>query len=331
MSDLSTRYLGLELKNPLVIASCGLTSSLQGIQNCANSGAGAIVLKSLFEEQINADIAALREAAGEFAQAHTEAFDYLEGYAQACGPQEYLQLIREAKKSVDIPLIASINCITAERWAEYAAQLEAAGADALEVNVGFLANSMDLSSTEVEARYQQILRAVKEQVKIPVALKIGPYFSSFGQLAQMLSTGEQAADALVLFNRFYRLDIDVDKLQVNAGNPYSSADELHTSLRWIMLLAGKLDCQLAATTGIHSGKDVAKQLLAGADVTQICSVIYEQGFAQVQAILDQLQSWMQQQGFNRIDDFRGKLSQQQSSDPESYERLQYIKGLTGLE
>ena len=331
MTDLSTCYLGLNLKNPLVVASCGLTTGLQGVQNCATSGAGAIILKSLFEEQINADITALRQASGELSQAHTEAFDYLEGYAQACGPQDYLQLIRQAKESVDVPIIASVNCITAERWAEYAAQLEAAGADALEVNIGFLANSMELSSAAVEERYRQILRAVKSQVDLPVALKLGPYFSSFGQLAQRLGKGAQAADALVLFNRFYRLDIDVDKLQVTTGNPYSSADEMHTSLRWIMLLAGKLDCQLAATTGIHSGKDVAKQLLAGATVTQICSTIYENGFGQVQVILDQLQSWMQQQGFNSINEFRGKLSQQESSDPESYERLQYIKGLTGLE
>lgn len=331
MSDLSTRYLGLELKNPLVIASSGLTAGLQGIQNCANSGVGAIVLKSLFEEQINADVTALRNAAGEFAQAHAEAFDYLEGYAQACGPQDYLHVVRDAKKSVAIPIIASVNCMTAERWPQYAAQLEAAGADALEVNIGFLANSMELSSNAVEERYLKILQAVKAQVKIPVALKIGPYFSSFAHLAQQLGTGPQAADALVLFNRFYRLDIDVDKLQVTAGNPYSSSDEIHTSLRWIMLLAGKLDSQLAATTGIHSGKDVAKQLLAGADVAQLCSVIYDKGFGQVQVILDQLQSWMQEQGFDSIDAFRGRLSQKQSSDPESYERLQYIKGLTGLE
>jgi len=329
MTDLSTSYLGLELKNPLLIASCGLTTGLPGIQNCARAGAGAIVLKSLFEEQLNADLAALREAAGDYP--HSEAFDYLEGYGDACGPQEYLQLIREAKKNIEIPLIASVNCISAERWTDYAAQLEAAGADALEINIGFLANDLHLSSSAVEQRYRQILQAVKAQVEIPVALKIGPYFSAFGQLAQQLGTGRQAADALVLFNRFYRLDIDVDTLQVTAGNPYSTADEIHTSLRWIMLLAGRLDCQLAATTGIHSGKDVAKQLLAGATVAQLCSTIYANGFGQVQIILDQLKSWMQEHNFASIEEFRGRLRQQQSNDPESYERLQYIKGLTGLE
>ncbi len=329
MPDLSTRYLGLDLKNPLVVASCGLTAGLQGVQNCANAGVGAIVLKSLFEEQINADVAALKAESGDFP--HTEAFDYLEGYGQACGPQDYLTLVREAKKEVDLPIIASVNCITAERWADYATRLETAGADALEVNVGFLANSAGLSSHDVENRYEQILQRIKAQVKIPVALKIGPYFSSFAHLAQRLGTGPQATDALVLFNRFYRLDIDLDKLQVVAGNPYSKTEEMHTSLRWVMLLSGRLDCQLAATTGIHDGLDVAKQLLAGATATQICSTIYSNGFAQVSTILEQLKSWMKTHDFDSIKDFRGRLSQKKSADPESYERLQYIKGLTGLE
>ncbi|SEA71660.1 dihydroorotate dehydrogenase (fumarate) [Desulfuromusa kysingii] len=328
MPDLSTSYLGLQLKNPLVVASCGLTSGMQGVQNCAYAGAGAIVLKSLFEEQINSDITALQAAAVDFPD--NETLDDLMGNGQASDPQAYLTLVREAKKVVDIPIIASINCITAERWADYARQLEIAGAAALEVNVGFLANSAEQSSAAVERRYEEILQSVKSQVKIPVAMKIGPYFSSFASLAQRLGQGPHAADALVLFNRFYRLDIDVDKLQVTAGNPFSNAAEIHTSLRWIMLLANRVDCQLAATTGIHDGFDVAKQLLAGATATQICSTIYTNGFAQINVILEQLNSWMETHGFNTINDFRGRLSQKKSNDPESYERLQYIKGLTGL-
>lgn len=329
MVNLSTSYLGLQLKNPLVIASCGLTTGLQGIENCAHSGVGAVVLKSLFEEQIIADMAALREAAAE--QMHTEALDYLEGYGLACGPQDYLQLIRDAKRSVDIPVIASVNCINSERWTDYARQLEAAGADALEVNIGFLPTDPKLSSLEVESLYRKILTEIKKSIAIPVALKIGPYFSSFSALALTLGSGPQHADALVLFNRFYQLDIDVDKLQVTAGNPYSSAEEIHTTLRWMMLLAGKLDCDLAATTGIHSGRDVAKQLLAGATVTQICSTIYQHGFVQVRLILEQLQDWMLEHGFETINSFRGLLSQGQSDNPDHYQRMQYIKGLTGIE
>ena len=285
MIDLSARYMGLDLKNPLVVASCGLTTGLQGVENCANAGAGAIVLKSLFEEQINADVSALTEASEDFM--HTEALEYLEGYGHACGPHEYLSLVRDAKQAVDIPIIASVNCVTAERWVDYAAQLAKAGADALEVNVGFLPCTAGLTSPVVEDRYESILKSVKARIDIPVALKVGPYFSSFSHLAHRLGKGPQAADALVLFNRFYRLDVDVNSLKVVAGNPYSTQEEIHTSLRWILLLAGKIDSDLAATTGIHDGLDVAKQLLAGAAVTQICSTIYSNGFLQVKAILEQ--------------------------------------------
>jgi len=299
------------------------------VQNCANAGAGAIVLKSLFEEQINADVSALTDASGDFM--HTEALEYLEGYGHACGPQEYLSLIRDAKRTIDVPIIASVNCITAERWVDYAAQLAKAGADAIEVNIGFLPNTPGLTSIVVEDRYEAVLQAVKSRVDIPVALKVGPYFSSFSQLAHRLGKGPRSAEALVLFNRFYRLDIDVNTLQIIAGNPYSSQEEIHTSLRWILLLAGKVDADLAATTGIHDGLDVAKQLLAGASVAQLCSTIYRNGFVQIKVILDQLKGWMETHHFNSLDEFKGRLSQIKSEDPVSYERLQYIKGLTGIE
>lgn len=329
MADLSTSYMGLSLKNPLLVASCGLTTGLQGVKNCARAGAGAIVLKSMFEEQINAEVAGLTAGADQYQ--HTEALDYLSGYAEAFGPREYLDLVRSAKQEVEVPIIASVNCITAKRWAEYAQKLERAGADALEINVGFLANALEVPGAEVEARYEQILDAVKAQVSIPVALKLGPYFSAFGHFARRLTSGPRGADGLVLFNRFYRLDIDPDTLKVVGGNPYSTQDELHTSLRWILLLAGRIDADLAATTGIHDGRDVVKQLLAGATVTQLCSTIYRHGFAQVNTVLQQLQGWMEQHGFDNLDAFRGRLSQGSSEAPESYERLQYIKSLVGVE
>jgi len=329
MIDLSTRYMGLPLKNPLVIASSGLTTTLQGVQNCANAGAGAIVLKSLFEEQILAKVKALSSAAEDLT--HSETLEYLEGYGHACGPQEYLALVRDAKQAVKVPIIASLNCVTSECWADYAAQLAKAGADALEINISFLPNTPELTSSLVEDRCACILQAVKSKVDIPVALKIGPYFSAFSHLAQRLGNGAQAADALVLFNRFYRLDIDLNSLQVVAGNPYSSPEEIHTSLRWILLLAGQIDADLAATTGIHEGQDVAKQLLAGAAVTQLCSTVYLNGFVQIKTILEQLRAWMEIHNFTSLNDFRGRLSQVKSSEPASYERLQYIKGLTGFE
>lgn len=351
MTDLTTRYMGLELKNPLLVSSCGLTKTVRGVVKCAEAGAGAIVLKSLFEEQITAAVTELTQYAE--AASHTEAFEYLQGYGRAIGPREYLQLVRDAKQAVAVPIIASINCVTEERWAEYAGQLAAAGADGLEINIGFLPNTPALTGQAVDERYERILAAVRTQVDLPVALKVGPYISSFANLANRLGNDRVAgapftvgwcgpgetnkeitwrgADALVLFNRFYQFDIDVDTLQVVGGNPYSSAGEMHLPLRWISLLAGRVSCDLAATTGVHDGRDVVKQLLAGATVVQLCSTLYRNGLGQIGRILDQLHDWMDAHGFAHLDDFRGRLSQARSERPEDHERLHYIKALVGIE
>jgi dihydroorotate dehydrogenase (fumarate) len=351
MSELTTVYMGLELSNPLVVGSCGLTKTVQGVKQAADAGAGAIVLKSLFEEQINAEV---EELAAESRHAdHTEAYDYLHGFAQAFGPSEYLRLVSEAKKSVSVPVFASINCVTADRWTEYATKLADAGADGLELNIGFLPNDPALSGAAVEERYIEILSAVRRVVDLPVALKIGPYFSSLAHLIENLGKDRvqappftvgwcgpgdvnqevswKAADALVLFNRFYRFNIDVDSMQLTGGNPYSSSEELHIPLRWISLLAGRIDSDLAATTGVHDGRDAIKQLLAGATVVQLCSTLYRNGLGQIGLILDQLEDWMQTHNFERLDDFRGSLSYARSETPSAYERVQYIKALVGIE
>jgi dihydroorotate dehydrogenase (fumarate) len=351
MIDLTTRYMGLELKNPLVVSSCGLSKTVQGIKDCAAAGAGAIVLKSLFEEQLAAELAELTQQAD--STGHTESFDYLQGYGRFIGPRDYLQLVREAKRAVAVPIIASVNCVSDERWGEYARQLAAAGADALEINIGFLPNAAGVTSQAVDERYERILYAVRSQVELPVALKVGPYISSFAHLADRLGNdrvagppftvgwcgpGESSrqttwrgADALVLFNRFYRFDIDVDNLRLAGGNPYSSSEELHVSLHWISLLAGRVSCDLAATTGVHDGRDTVKQLLAGATVVQLCSTLYRNGLGQIGLILEQLQAWMEAHGFEHLADFRGRLSQARSEQPEDHERLHYIKALVGTE
>jgi len=351
MIDLTTSYMGLKLKNPLVVSSCGLTKTVRGVQKCAEAGAGAIVLKSLFEEQITAELQELTRHVDSVG--HTEALEYLHGYGEALGPREYLQLVHDARQAVAVPIIASINCVSDARWADYARQLAAAGADALEVNIGFLPNSAGQTGAAVEDRYARILHAVRTQVDLPVALKVGPYISSFANLAARLGNDRMAgtpftvgwcgpgendreitwrgADALVLFNRFYSFDIDVDTLQLAAGNPYSSSEEIHLPLRWISLLAGRASCDLAAATGIHNGRDVVKQLLAGATVTQLCSTLYRNGLGRIETILDQLQQWMRAHDFERLDDFRGRLSQARSEHPDDYERLQYIKALVGRE
>jgi len=351
MIDLTTRYMGLELKNPLVVSSCGLTKTVEGVQQAATAGAGAIVLKSLFEEQIQAEIDELARQSQH--AMHSEAYDYLYGFGRSFGPREYLQLVSDAKKAVTVPVFASVNCVTAERWTEYATKLADAGADGLELNIGFLPNDASLDGTLVEERYTQILAAVRAAVDLPIALKIGPYFSSLANLADRLgndrasgppftvgwcgpgdSAGEvtrRGADALVLFNRFYRFDIDVDTLRVAGGNPYSTSAELCDALRWISLLAGKLACDLAATTGVHDGQDLVKQVLAGATVVQVCSTLYRNGLGQIGLILDFLRDWMQEHGFARLEDFRGRLSHARSENPSAHERMQYIRALVGIE
>ena len=349
MADLSTRYMGLELRNPLVVASSTLTGTLAGIRKCADAGAGAIVLKSLFEEQIAAEAGALSRYADD--AGHGEAADYLQGYAMELGPREYLKLVKEAKKGVDVPIIPSLNCISPGRWGEYARQLESAGADAIELNVALMPTHAKKEGREVEEVYYSILQEVKSRVNIPIAMKLGPYFSSFAAFADKLSRDmEEApgfsvgwcgpstahgkivwrgADALVLFNRFYQLDIDIEKMALVAGNPFSSSGEIHYPLRWISLLAGKVDCDLAAATGIHDGRDAIKQLLAGATVVQLCSTLYKNGTARIGEILEQIRSWMGAHDFSSLKDFRGRLSQGRSGRPESHERLQYIKVIGG--
>lgn len=351
MIDLSTTYMGLSLRNPLIVASSSMTGKLDGVKQAADSGAGAVVLKSLFEEQIAAETAALGQHA-DYA-AHTEAAEYLHGYGMELGPQQYLQLISDARKAVDIPIIASLNCFSHNSWIDYAKKVEAAGAHALELNIGLLPTRSGQQGRAIEERYYQILHEVKSQVSLPVALKIGPYFSSFGEVANHLGRdraeappftvgwcgpGETAsriiwrkADALVLFNRFYQLDIDIENLELVAGNPLSSPAEITGALRWIALLYKRIDSDLAATTGIHEGRDVIKQLLAGATVTQVCSVLMKNGMGHLENMLDDLKAWMIKHGFERIEQFRGRLSQANSEHPESYERLQYIKLFVGLE
>jgi dihydroorotate dehydrogenase (fumarate) len=349
MIDLATTYMGILLRNPIVIASSGLSSTLKGVQRCVEAGAGAVVLKSLFEEQIAAEIHALGEFSDQAAPG--EGADYLQGYGMALGPLEYLKLVREAKQAVAVPIIASLNCTTDQRWTGYAKQLETAGADAIELNVALLPNQPRIDGPAIEAVYGRILHAVKSQVAIPVAMKVGPYFSSFAHFAERLTRDRveaapftvgwcgpsasggkvvwQGADALVLFNRFYQFDIDIEQLRVTAGHPFSSPAEIHTPLRWISLLAGHVDCDLAAATGIHGGRDVIKQLLAGARVVQVCSTLHQHGLDQIGRMLQELREWMTAHNFDTLDDFRGRLSQVRSEYPENFERLQYVKALGG--
>jgi dihydroorotate dehydrogenase (fumarate) len=350
--DISTRYMGIELKNPFVASASSLTGTIESVRRCAKAGAGAIVLKSLFEEQIAAETDQLSESVEEYS-GYGEALDYIRGYGMELGPREYLNLVSESKNLTDVPIIASLNCITSNSWGGYAKKLEAAGADGLELNISIMPNSIKQDGTDIIDAYLRIVYEVKQRVKIPVAVKVGSSFTSFGNFADRLATERHEApaysvgwmgkdtepgaitwkgvDALVLFNRFYKFDIDIQSKQLVHGQVYSTQSEISDSLRWISLLAGKISCDLACNTGVHDGRDAAKALLAGAQVVEFCSTLFINGLPQISTMIQQLCTWMEQNNYEKLSDFRGLLSQNRSKAPEDYERQQYIKTFVGLE
>jgi dihydroorotate dehydrogenase (fumarate) len=323
MSNLSTKYMGLELKNPLIVASCDLTSTIEQIKKCEEKGAGAVVLKSLFEEQIETET---EELIGKsWLPNHTEAFEYVRGMSMANGPSTYLNLIKKAKEEIAIPIIASLNCVSSRWWTDYAKQLELSGADGLELNISILPSDLERNSEEIERIYMEIIEKVTGEINLPVAVKVGPYFTSIAKILNVFS--KKGVSALVLFNRFYQLDIDVENQTLTGGNPLSSPDEMSNSLRWIALLSSRIHCDFAATTGIHTGTDVIKQILAGAKAVEISSTLYENGLEQIGKILSEMEKWMSEHNYKNIDEFRGKLSKKEEDKTELYERLQYIKAL----
>lgn len=326
MPDLSVRYLGLTLKNPIMVSSSSLTGTVAGVRRCAEAGAGAIVLKSLFEEQIEHDAVGTDDDTDVIM--HPEATEYVEQMGKYLGPRDYLTLIDEAKQSTDIPVIASVNCVSPRWWSDYTEQIERAGADAVELNISILPREFDESAADVEDRYVEIVEEARSHMEIPIAVKIGPAFTTLPRFVERLRRA--GADGLVLFNRFYQLDVDVDALELAPGYQYSSPTELYQTIRWISILHGDIECDLAGSTGVHHAAGVAKLLLVGADAAQVCSVLFEKGVDYLSTMINELGSWMESKGFESIDDFRGRLSQANSGQPEAYERLQYIKALTGL-
>ena len=352
MVDLSTTYMGIQLDNPFIVASSSLTKTLEGVKKCAAAGAGAIVLKSLFEEQIAAQTLELSKHAEDYS-GYGEAYNYLQGYGMELGPKDYLELIRQCKQEVTTPIIASLNCISSERCADYALQLEQAGADAIELNVGLMPTLAKQEGPTIVDQHLRILHGVKTRVNIPVAMKVGPYFTSFANFADRLTrdraeapaysvgwfgknkeigqTTWKGADGLVIFNRFYKFDIDIDKMELIHGNPFSTQQEIHYTLRWLSLLTGKVSCDMAASTGIHTGHDAVKTLLAGAKAVQVCSTLFQNGLNQIETMKQELSAWMEEKGYAKLCDFRGRMSQTQSDNPSDYERLQYIKLFVGID
>lgn len=320
--NLTTSYLGLSLKNPIVVSSSKLTGTLENIKSIDKAGAGAVVLKSLFEEQIIAKVdAKLRK--NEMYFWYPEAAEYVQNISKDAGAEDYLRLIEASKKAVKIPVIASVNCVSPLEWPRFATKIQEAGADALELNIAIFPNDRHHSSQQIEETYVEILKAVKSQVNIPVSVKLGPFFTNMLSMAFQLE--EAGADGLVLFNRFYNPDVDIATNKVITDNVYSSPDEKSVSMRWIALLsANGFKGDLAASTGIHYSIGVAKQLLAGATVTQICTTLYQNGIPYIKEIVEGLERWMKKKGHKELADFRG-LVNNLPENTAAFERIQYMK------
>lgn len=322
MADLETTYMGLRLRNPVVAGSSGLTSSLDGVRRCAEAGAGAVVLKSIFEEEIEAE-SARAVGGGEAVGYELEASEYLARYGREEAAAHYLELIREAKRAVSIPVIASVHCVTAGGWTDFAARVEEAGADGLELNVFVLPADPERSGEENEKVHFDVARAVTRRVKIPVALKIGPHFSGLAQTLIRLS--RSGVRGLVLFNRPFPIDFDLDTLELVPGVIYSTGAEMQLPLRWISILSGRVLCDLAASTGVYDGAAVVKQLLAGAAAVQVCSTLYRHGIPHLGEMVREVGEWMERKGFERVAQFRGALAQKHVTNPAAYERVQFMK------
>lgn len=324
MSKLSSKYLGLELKNPIVAASSGLTGTVAGIESLAKGGAGAVVLKSIFEEEILLDLNRQLEEAEKNPMIYSdlsETLDYIDLHIREDNLGKFLQLIKEAKQAVDIPIIASINCVSDEDWSHFTRKMEEAGADALELNI-FL-NPADLKNKEFEKAYFRIIEKVLDTIQIPVALKISKYFTRLGLTARALA--DSGVGGLVMFNRFFTPDIDIEKMTLTPAHMFSTQGEQHETLRWIAIMSKHLNCDLAASTGIHKGEDVIKMLLAGATVVQVASTLYKNGPDYISHMLTKIESWMDKKGFNSIEEFRGKIAGEYGDDPAAFERMQFMK------
>jgi dihydroorotate dehydrogenase (fumarate) len=320
--DLSTKYLGMELRSPVIVGSSGLTDSAEKIAELEKFGAGAVVIKSIFEEEITMEYERVlaEEAPSRYKDDYLDYFDYK---IKQQNLTNYIKLIVEAKKKVKIPVIASINCTSSHEWTYFASKLEEAGADALELNIFVMPSTLEKSLDDIDHVYLEIINNVKNIIKIPLAIKISHYFSNLGRAISVLS--KTGVKGIVLFNRFYSPDIDLDKMEIVPTNVFSSPAELSTPLRWIGIMANRVKCDLAASTGVHDGKAAVKQILAGADAVQMVSALYQNGPEYLKTVIKEIEDFMNEKGFDKISDFKGKLSQEQYVEPTLYERVQFMK------
>ena len=324
--DLSTKYLGLALKNPLVVAACSLMEKLDNVRRAEQAGAAAIVLHSLFEEQIVQEEINMHGLYESGAESFAESLSFFpEPESFGSGPDRYLKHVEEAKSAVQIPVIASLNGISRGGWVQYAKLMQDAGADALELNIYFIAADVQMSGPEVESQYLDVVQAVKESVSIPLGVKVGPHFSSPGNMALRLV--EAGADGLVLFNRFLQPNIDLDEMEVSTDLVLSMPNEMLIPLRWIAILRGHTTASLAHNGGIHTGDEILKALLVGADVGMVASTLYQNGFEQIGSIIGGLSRRMEEKEYESLEELKGSMSQENCSNPSAFERGNYVKML----
>lgn len=324
--DLTTTYMGMKLKHPIVASSSPLSGSVAGVKRLEDAGAAAVVLFSLFEEQLKHESAALEHLMMAGTESFAESLSYLpEIDDYTVGPDTYLDLLRRASEAVDIPVIGSLNGITNSGWIEYAQLMQQAGAKGIELNIYYIPADLTTSGRAVEERYIEIVKAVKASVTIPVAVKLSPFFSAIGSMAKALD--EAGADALVLFNRFYQPDFDLEKLEVAPNLNLSTADEIRLPLLWIAVLYGKLRASLGATRGVHTPIEIVKYLMAGADAVMTTSALLKNGVDYLSTLRNGLQTWMEMNQYHSVTQMKGSMSQQNVADPTAFERANYIKTL----
>jgi dihydroorotate dehydrogenase (fumarate) len=327
--DLSTKYLGLQLRTPLVASASPISQEIDGIRSLEDAGASAVVLYSLFEEQLRQEALELERDLNAGTESFAESLTYFPKSNEFhSGPEGYLNHIRKAKEAVDIPIIASLNGATLGGWTKYAKQIEQAGADAIECNIYFIPTNMELSGSEAENIYTDILRDVKISVHIPVAAKLSPFFSNLANMAKRLD--QLGTDGLVLFNRFYQPDIDLEELEIRPNVLLSGPHELRLPLTWIGILYGRIRASLAATSGVHGPEDVIKLLMVGADVTMMCSALLRNGIGHLRHVEQGVQQWMENHEYESVQQMQGSMSQLRCPDPGAFERAQYMRAVKGL-
>ena len=328
--DLSTTYLGLQLKNPLVASASPLTKKIDSARRIEDAGAAALVMHSLFEEQITHESNELDHYLSRGTESYSEALSYfpdLDFYN--LGPEVYLEQLNLIKQMVDIPIIGSLNGISSGGWIDYARKIEQAGADALELNLYYLPTDIDLTSTELEQTYLTLVQDIRATIHIPIAVKLSPFFSALPNMAKRLVAA--GANGLVLFNRFYQPDIDLEQLEVVPDIKLSSSHELRLPLRWIAILYGRIDADFALTSGVHSARDILKAVMAGANVAMMTSELLAHGIGRISTILEELRRWMEEYEYESIEQMRGSMSQLNVAEPAAFERANYMKALNSFD